>query len=253
MITVGHLVAFSLVLIGAIALALYGIRYRSKTFEVGKFPVFRPLSDEVGRAAEEGALIHIALGDGSLTGDDAMASLAALEGLTALCDLSAAYDTPPIITTGDPTLYILADDWMRRAYVRLGNVQRYRPTLVQYTASNPITYAAMAATYLYEKGIGSNIMLGAFNQEISLIDEAAKRRGISTSAGVVSPQAISALYPALGKNNLAMGEELFFGGADVTGKTAYWASLSVQDLLRWITIGGIIVLAVLQTLGIKVG
>ena len=65
MITVGHLVAFSLVLIGAIALALYGIRYRSKTFEVGKFPVFRPLSDEVGRAAEEGALIHIALGNGS--------------------------------------------------------------------------------------------------------------------------------------------------------------------------------------------
>ncbi len=114
MITISHLIGFSVVLIGAVALALYGIRYRERLPEARRFPVFRPLSHEVGKAAEEGALIHIALGNGAVTGENAMVSVAALEGLTALCDLSAAYDTPPIITTGDPTLYVLADDWMRR-------------------------------------------------------------------------------------------------------------------------------------------
>ncbi len=253
MITVSHLIGFGIVLIGAVALALYGIRYRERLPEARQFPVFRPLGNEVGKAAEEGALIHIAMGNGSVTGENAMVSVAGLEGLTALCDLSAAYDTPPIITTGDPTLYVLADDWMRRAYARLGNAQRYRPTLVQFTAATPAAYAAIAATYLYEKGVGSNIMLGAFGQEASLLAEAAARRGTFCAGGTTSPESLGALYPALPPSQLAIGEELFAGGAEVTDHPTYWAGLWSQDLLRWIVIGGMIIIAILQFLGIKVG
>lgn len=241
------------ILLAVVAAFIYAFRRRKKSSELRKIPIFEQLAGEVGRAAEEGTLIHITLGHGSLSGEDAMTSVASLESLTALADLSAAYDTPPIITTGDPTLYLLADDWMRRAYSRIGNVARYRPTLVQFVGASPVTYAAQAATYLYEKGVGSNIVLGSFAQEVSLFSEAAARRGIFTVGGSTSWQALSALFPAWGTENLVMGEDLFAGGALVTQEQKYEAALWGADAIRWAVIAGLIVLAVLSGLGIGVG
>lgn len=242
-------------LLAALAMFIHGIRHRGEDGwrDVQAVPVFPTLVDEVGRAAEEGRLVHVTLGSASLLERNAMTSLAALESLTGLTDLAAAYDTPPIITTADPTLYLLADDWMRRAYVRVGNVSRYRPTLVQFIASSPIVYAAMASTYLYEKSVGSNLMLGFFNVEASFLVDVATRRGTPTKASNTSPLGLAALMPELPKDNLAIGEEHFLGGAVTTQSTAYWGALQAQDVVRWVVAGGIVVIAVLTALGIGVG
>ncbi len=244
------LIALGVTLVTAVALAVVGIRHRrAPTRHLRDFPIFHALPGEVGRAAEEGALIHIALGNGALTGEDAMTSLAALESLTALFDLAAAYDTPPLITTGDPTLYVLADDWMRRAYARLGNAERYRPTLVQFAAATPVTYAAMAATYLSEKGVGTNMLLGAFDQEVTLLTDAITRRGARALGGTVSPLGLAPLFTALGPMQLVLGEDLFAGGAEATQRSIFWTSLSVQDFLRWLIVIGMLITALFSALG----
>lgn len=242
--------ALGVFLIAAVALVVVGIRHRHFVARhLRDFPVFRALPGEVGRAAEEGALIHITLGSGALGGKDAMTSLAALETLAALFDLAAAYDTPPIITTGDPTLYVLADDWMRRAYARLGNAERYRPTLVQFAGATPVTYAAMAATYLSEKGIGTNMILGAFGQEVSLLADAVARRGTRVIGGTVSPEGLAPLFTALGPTQLVVGEDFFAGGAEGTQLPIFWASLGTQDFLRWLLVLGMVATAVYSILG----
>jgi hypothetical protein len=248
--TLMQLLALGFVLLGAVLLAIYGMRYRSRSPEIRSFPVFRSLSDEVGRVAEEGAAIHIAVGNGSLIGDDAMTSVAALQGLHALIDLSAAYDTPPLITTSDPTLYLLASDWMRRAYARIGSVDLYRPASVQFTAASPTAYAAMAASYLADGGLGSNIVLGAFTQEASLLTASAERRNIHSAGGTTSPEGLGALYPALGEEQLVMGEDMFSGGAEVSRRSADFASLGTQDILRWLVIVGIVLAALTSLLGL---
>ena len=244
-----QLVAFAFVLIGAISLAIYGMRYRSQLPRSRSFPVFRSLSDEVGRVAEEGASIHIAIGNGGLASDDAMTSVATLQGLSALIDLAAAYDTPPLITTGDPTLYLLASDWMRRAYARLGSANLYRPDAVQFVAASPTAYAAMAASYLYDGKIGSNLLLGVFTQEVSLLTEAAERMSIHSSGGTTSIEGMGALYPLLGPGQLVMGEDMFAGGANATQKPSFWASLWAQDVLRWMVIAGVLIAALTSLLG----
>ncbi|HOT92281.1 MAG TPA: hypothetical protein PLJ78_13845 [Anaerolineae bacterium] len=248
--TLMQLLALGFVLVAAIILAFLGIRYRSKTPGFRPFPVFRTLSDEVGRVAEEGVAVHVALGNGSLIGDDAMTSLAALQGLQALLDLSAAYDTPPLITTSDPTLYLLAGEWLRRAYARIGNADLYRPASVQFTAASPAVYAAMTATYLTDGGLGSNIVLGAFTQEASLLTAAAERRNIHSSGGTTSPAGLGALYPALGSAQLVMGEDMFAGSAEVLGRSSDLASLGTQDILRWLVIVGIVLTALASLLGV---
>ncbi len=243
-----HLIALGLVLVGAIALAFYGIRYRDKSPAFRPLPVFPALAGEVGRAAEQGVSIHVALGNGGLATPDAMTSIAALEGVRALLELSATYDTPPIITTGDPTLHLLASDWMRRAYARIGAPDLFRPTQVQFAAPTPVTYAAMAATQLFDTPVSANVLLGAFNQEVSLLTEAARRRGIASMGGVVSLAGIGALYPVLDQAQLVIGEELFAGGAFVKERSVSWASLGAQEALRWLVLAGMLVAALLSLL-----
>lgn len=241
-------------LLAAVAMFIHGLRHRGEDAwrDVQAMPVFSGLADEVGRAAEEGRLVHVTLGSGSLLEEHAMTSVAALESITALADLAAAYDTPPIITTADPTLYLLADDWMRRAYVRVGNVARYRPTLVQFLAASPTTYAAMASTYLYEKSVGSNLMMGFFDVEVSFLGDVAARRGTPTRASTPSLPGLAALVPALSSEHLAIGEEHFLGSAVANQSRAYWGALHAQDIVRWAVAGGIVVIAVLTALGIGV-
>jgi len=238
--TLMQVTALGAVLVAAIAFTIYGMRYRNQSPPTRSIPVFGSLADEVGRVAEEGASIHVALGNGSLIGDDAMTSVAALQGLSALLDLSAVYDTPPLITTGDPTLYLLASDWLRRAYARLGSVDLYKSAAVQFTAASPTAYAAMAATYLSDGGISSNVVLGAFTQEATLLTTAAERRGIHSSGGATSPQGLGALYPALDQEQLVMGEDMFAGSAVVSQRSSALASLWAQDVLRWLVIIGIL-------------
>ncbi|MEJ5311739.1 MAG: DUF6754 domain-containing protein [Anaerolineae bacterium] len=247
--TLMQLMALGVVLVAVIAFALYGMRYRNQSPPTRSIPVFGSLADEVGRVAEEGTSIHVALGNGSVIGEDAMTSVAALQGLSALLDLSAAYDTPPLITTSDPTLYLLAGDWLRRAYARLGSVDLYKSAAVQFTAPSPITYAATAATYLSDGGISSNVVLGAFTQEATLLTTAAERRGIHSSGGTTSPQGLGALYPALDQEQLVIGEDMFASGAVVSQRSAALASLSAQDILRWLVIIGIIGAALISLIG----
>ena len=83
-------------------------------------PAFSSLANEVGRVAEEGATIHVALGNGSVLQEEGIASIASLQGLVALTDLAAAYDTPPFITTSDPGTLLIAENQMRDAYAKLG-------------------------------------------------------------------------------------------------------------------------------------
>jgi hypothetical protein len=258
--TISQLVALIFVLLGAMALVVYGFRYRRKLASTWKgraatslrraYAVFKSTSDEVGRAAEEGILVHVALGKGSIMEENAMTSVAALQGLNAMLNLAASYNIPPLITTADPTLYLLAADWVRRAYIQQGNLRHYRPISVQFTAASSALYAAMAATYLFDGGIGANFALGSFDQEISLLAEAGRRRGIYMAGGTVSPQSLGALYPALPPQQLLMGEELFAGGASVSEQSIYRASLWSQDILRLIVIISIILLSILSFLGI---
>ncbi len=245
------LAAFGFIIVGVVVFGICGILYaRNRLPALRRFPVFTSFPDKVGRVAEEGKIIHIALGKGGLLGNDGLASIVALQSLQSLMDLAAAYDTPPLLTTSDPTLYLLARDWMHSAYVRIGNAGQYRPFFVQFAAATPAAYAAMATTYLFDGSIGSNVMMGAFDQEVSLIAEAAQRQGIESAGGTISMPGLSALYPVLEDEDMVMGEDLFAGPIVSSSHSVYPVSLYAQNALRWSIIIIIIVLAVLSFLGL---
>jgi Domain of unknown function (DUF6754) len=246
-----QLAALALALIGAIALSIHGIRQpRRKRKGIDRVPAFGQLADEVGRVAEEGATIHVALGKGSILDEQGLTSIAALQGLHALTELAAAYDTPPFITTGDPMLFLLANNQLHDAYARLGNLRNYKSGLVRYTAPSPMLYAAMAATLSFDEPVNTSIVLGGFDQEASLLTDSAMRKGGKLFGGATSAVGIAALYSDIGEDRLIIGEEMFAGGAEVSDRSAFRASLRAEDLLRWLVVAGILVTTGASLLGL---
>jgi hypothetical protein len=232
-----------LVLSGFVLLVLLILRGRKGPApQVRPLPAFQDLWDETGVAAESGGAIHIALGSGGLSGEDAVTSLAGLQVLEALADAAVSY-TPPIVTVGDPTLLPLAQDTLRRAYERNGLAALYDPGRVRFVAPSPVAYAAGAAHVVATENITASTMYGAFGAEVSLITDAGARRDLPQLAAAAAPHALGALYPAI--DRLAVGEELYAAGAQMTGERRYLVSLVAQDVLRVI-----LVLVILGTAGL---
>jgi hypothetical protein len=219
---------------------------KSSRVKIRPLTSFQDLRGETGRAAESGGTIHIAIGNGGLIGEDAATSLAALEVVQELADTAVLYNAPPIITVGDPTLLPIAQDILRRAYERHGLVKRYNPDHVRFVAPVPVAYAAGAADVVATENVMSNAMIGTFGPEVSLIADAAMRHDLPQLAAAATPDAIGALYPAT--DRLAMGEELYAAGAQMTEKRRYTISLQAQDILRLILAGFIAMTAILALL-----
>ena len=207
-------------------------------------PAFQDLRGEIGYAAESGGTVHIALGSGGLVGENAVTSLAGLEMIKELADTAVLYNSPPIITVGDPTLLPLAQDILYRAYERHGLVKRYDPRQVRFVAPPTTAYAAGAANTVATENVTTNVMIGAFGSEVSLIADAGARRGLTQLAAAAATDAIGALYPT--SDRLAIGEELYTAGAQMTGKRRYMISLKAQNWLRLILIGLIVFLAAIE-------
>lgn len=208
--------------------------------QIRSLPAFQYLQDETGHAAESGGAIHIALGSGGLYGKDTVTSLAGLQIVESLADIAVSHNAPPTITVGDPTLLPLAQDILRRAYERNDRAELYNPGKVRFIAPSPVAYGAGAADVVATENITSNMMAGAFGAEVSLITDAGARRDLPQSAAAATPIAIGVLYPAT--DRLAVGEELYAAGAEMTGERRYLAGLAAEDILRVI-----VVLAILGT------
>jgi len=234
----------ALLWLGFSALVLFvllavGGRKGTRLPEMRQISAFRDLRKVVGETAEEGGIIHIALGSGGLIGEDAMVSLAGFQLLEALAAKLVSYHTPPIITVGDPTLLPLAQDAIRRAYERRDLVDLYDPSRIRFVATSPVAYAAGTAQDIGSEDVMASVVIGAFGSEVALIADAASRGSIPQMAAAAAPQAIGALYPAT--EHLAVGEEIYAAGAQTSGLRRYVASLEAQDVLRVVLIAVILV------------
>jgi hypothetical protein len=88
----------------------------------------------------------------------------------------------------------------------------------------------------------ATIAAGAYGSEVSLIADSSLRRRVHQWAATDSAEAIGALYPAT--ERLAVGEELYAIGAQVTEKDKYTTSLVAEDILRVIIALAILAAAV---------
>ncbi len=242
------LISIGLFLLALILLVVLTLLRSKLPIALRKIDAYERLTRSVGLAVENGTRLHISLGRGSLfttRGASALAGLAMLHKLTERTSLS---DRPPVVTAGDASLAILSQDTLQAGYRAAGAEDQYRYSTGRLTGLTPFAYAAGTIPVTRDEQVSTDIFLGDFGSESALMADAAERENASLIAASDSISAQSVFY-ATAQDPL-IGEELFAAGAYVGAGTVHEASLTVQDVLRWLIILAILIGSAFKVLGV---
>jgi hypothetical protein len=223
-----------LVLLLLLLPALFFVSVRVRAGKAGKLRPLAGLEElprSVGHAAERGQPIHVSVGVAGIAGSATAETWAGLSVLNEMAKEAAACDTPLIVTVADPTVLPVAQDILRRAYLRSGNPEGYKPTQVRFVAPNPLAYAAGVAGVLQRESLSANVMVGSFADEYLLMGEIAARRGVHQVAGAADPRALPFVYATA--DEALIGEEIFAGSAYLGRGPLQVGSMLLEDWGRW--------------------
>lgn len=213
-----------------------------------KIPAFGRVRRAASLVVEDGTRLHVSLGRGNLQTQFGAPAFAGLSLLRHLGEVTSLSDRPPIATTGDSVLNLVAQDTLRTAHAAVAVDQPFDMNNARLAGLTPFSYAAGVMPIIRDESISTNVLIGNFGVEVGLLTEAAERQNAAVIAASDNLPAQAVLYAA--SPDPIIGEELFAAGAYVRAGQMHAASLLVQDILRWLIIAILIGGAVLKMVGI---
>lgn len=241
------MIAFGLLIFATIL--LLGIIFLRRRFPgaLRRIEAYERLNRSVGLAVESGTRLHISLGRGNLFTARGASALAGLAMLRRLSERTSLSDRPPIVTSGDASLAILSQDTLQSGYRAAGVEEQFRFSTGRLTGLTPFSYAAGTIPVTRDENVSTNIFLGDFGPESALLVEAAERDNTTVIAASDNISAQSVFFAS--SQDPLIGEELFAAGAYIGAGPTHEASLTVQDILRWLTIAIIALGSLLKIVG----
>jgi len=241
------LAGFGIVFFSAVLMLGLSLLRRKTPSVFRDIPAFTRLRQAVGLVVEDGSRLHVSLGRGALTTPQSASALAGLALLRRLADLTSAGDQPPIVTSGDATLAILSQDTLQDA-AKFSEQAAFDPTTGRLTGLTPFSYAAGAIPAIRDENVSANLLMGNFGVEVALLTDAVERENTFVLAGSDNLTAQAVIYASA--QEPLIGEEIYAAGAYVESGPLDTASLTVQDILRWLIIAAILVGALLTLAGV---
>lgn len=213
-----------------------------------EIPALTRLHRTLGLSIEDGTRLHISLGSGSLLDARSGSAFAGLAMLRHIAERTSVSDEPSVASAGDPALGLLTQDTLQAGYQAAGVGEFYIPTTGRVTGLSPFGYAAGAMHISKNENVSANIMVGHFGPEVGLLTEASDRENV-VSIGASDGLSGQAVLFA-NTNEALIGEELFAAGAYLGAGASHTASLTVQDILRWLVILALLGGATMKFLGV---
>ena len=242
-----ELAGFGVVFLSAALILGISLSHRKKSPTFRDIPAFTHLRQAVGRVVEDGSRLHLSLGHGALTTPQSASALAGLALLRRLADLTSAGDQPPIASSGDALLTILTQDTLQAA-AKSSSQATFDLSSGRLTGLTPFSYAAGAIPVIHDEKVSANVLMGNFGVEAGLLTDAAERENTFMLAGSDNLTAQAVIYASA--QEPLIGEETFAAGAYIESSDLHTASLTVQDILRWLIIAAILVGSLLTLAGV---
>ncbi len=232
------------VALAAILMVLFAFIYRRSPFSFRSIQALSRIRRSASMVVEDGTRLHVSLGNESLLTPAGASALAGLTLVRKLGEITSLSDRPPVTTTGNGLLNLLAQDTLRGAHHSVAVDQAFDINNARLTGFTPLSYAAGVMPSIRDESISANVLIGNFGPEVGLLTEAADRQNAAVVAASDSLTAQAVLYAT--SSETLIGEELFAAGAYLQAGSTHSASLLVQDILRWL-----IIVALLAGAGMK--
>jgi hypothetical protein len=245
----GFLIELGIIGVSAVLLIIITVWKRRSPSRLRDIPALTRLYRAVGLSVEDGTRLHISLGHGGLLDARAGSALAGLAILRGIAEKTSVSDRPAVATAGNASLGLLTQDTIQAGYQAAGVDELYTPTTGRVTGLSPFGYAAGAMHITSNENVSANILMGHFGPEVGLLSEASDRENVVVIGASDDLSGQSVLFAT--SQDALIGEELFAAGAYVGTGAAHAASLTVQDILRWIIILVLLAGAFLRFAGIN--
>ncbi|MFN8411055.1 MAG: DUF6754 domain-containing protein [Anaerolineales bacterium] len=238
----------SIIGLSAFLLLVITIWKRRSPSKFREIPALARMYRAIGLSVEDGSRLHISLGSGGVLTSHGGSAFAGLETLRHITERTSASDQPPVVSTGEATLGLLAQDTLQAGYQSAGVDELYSPTSGRVTGLSPFSYAAGAMPITQNENISANILLGHFGPEVALLADASDRENVVMIGASDNISGQSILFAS--SQEPLIGEELFAPPAYINAGASHIASLTLQDILRWLIIIALLVGAGLKFLGL---
>lgn len=243
-----NLVGLAVIGVSAILLLVLSTLHRKSPPKLRAIPALARLYRAIGLSVEDGTRLLIGLGNTSLLTGNAGAPLAGLGLLRHLTERTSLSDRPPIAVSGEAPLALLAQDTLEAGYQSAGAGEFYQPTTGRVAGLTPFSSAAGTIPIVHDEGVSAAVFMGHFGVEAALLADAAERDNV-LAVGASDDLAGQAVWYAAAPETL-IGEELFAASAYIGATPSQTASLTVQDILRWIIIVALVVGAAAKLFGL---
>jgi hypothetical protein len=111
----------------------------------------------------------------------------------------------------------------------------------------PFSAVAGALPILRDESVSAGVLVGHFGVEAALLSDAAERENMFLLGASDDLSSQAALYASA--QETLIGEELFATSAYLGAPASHMASLTLQDILRWLIIIVLLAGTVLKLLG----
>lgn len=241
------MIEISIIVVSAVLLFIITLWKRKSPANLREIPALTRLYRTLGLSMEDGTRLHISLGRGSLLDAHGGSALAGLAMLRHIAERTSVSDMPSVASAGDSALGLLAQDTIQAGYLAAGVEELYVPTTGRVTGLSPFGFAAGAMNISQNENVSANIMVGHFGSEVALLTEASDRESVMMIGASDDLTGQAVLFA--NTQDALIGEELFAAGAYLGAGASHVASLTVQDILRWLVIIALLGGAVAKFLG----
>ncbi|MBL8061869.1 MAG: hypothetical protein JNK32_02535 [Anaerolineales bacterium] len=232
--TTNSLLAISILIAAALLLPVITIWKKRSPARLRDIPAFARLSRSLGLSIEDGKRIHVSLGHGNLLDARGGSAFAGLAMLRSISEHTSVSDMPSVASAGDPVLGLLTQDTVQAGYQAAGVEELYVPTTGRITGLTPFSYAAGAMHIAQNENVSTNILVGHFGPEVSLLADTSDRDNVTLIGASDNLTGQSVLFAST--QDALIGEELFASSAYLNADPGHAASLTVQDIFRWLII-----------------
>lgn len=240
--------AFIILILAVVLLGVVTLWKRRSSSAIREIPTFTRLVRSLGLSIEDGKRLHISLGHGRMTDGRGGSAFAGLALLRNVAERTSVSDMPSVASAGDSTLGLLTQDTLEAGYQAAGVEDAYVHTIGRVTGLTPFSYAAGAMYISQNENVSTTIVLGNLGSEVGLIADASERANVPLIGSSDDLAGQSILFTSA--QEALIGEELFATSAYLNDDAVYSASLTVQDIFRWVIIVGLVVGAGLKFIGI---
>ena len=230
----------------ALVITFTELARRGTDLFVRRIPGLNAIEEAVGRATEMGRPVLYVPGIGEI---DNIMTIASLSILSHVARITARYETPLIVPTARAVVMSAAEEVVKEAYAKEGQIDRYNPDNIRYLSDAQFAFAGAVNGIMLREKPAANLYLGAFWAESLLLAETGFEAGAIQVAGTAMVSQLPFFVTAC--DYTLLGEELYAASAYLSKEPKLLGSLKGSDYMKVISIALMLAGLVLRLAGFE--